>query len=66
MSLKKRKVKFVALEDEAGGREGEGGWEIFVDGVPITTVENDEMDVSDQKLNKLWESLNIELIFDYV
>ena len=56
----------MALEDEAGGREGEGGWEIFVDGVPITAVENDEMDVSDQKLNKLWESLNIELIFDYV
>ena len=57
-------VRFVALADSSGDRDGEGGWRVNVDGV--TVIDSiDDLDVSNNELNPLWAALGVEMQFDY-
>lgn len=58
-------VIFRAKEDEDGGRDGEAGWVVTVDGQAVAEVDNDELDVADNALQPLWEALGITVTFDY-
>ena len=59
-------VKFVAITGESGFREGEDGWQVFVDdNLVLDDVRSDCMDIADCGFNKLWKTLGIKLEFDY-
>lgn len=61
----KRKIEFIAIEDSRDNRDGEAGWQIFVDGELIIAIDNDETDIADHSLDELWKALDIELVFDF-
>lgn len=58
-------VIFRALTDQDGQRDGEGGWEVLIDGeVVIDEVRSDDLDISSNAFKELWEALNVRLEFD--
>ncbi len=58
-------VTFRAIQEPNKRRDGEDGWEISVNGELVTTVCNDDLDISDNALQPLWERLGIKLEFDF-
>lgn len=58
-------VEFIALPAPDGSRDGEGGWQVKVDGkVVIERLRNSQTDIADNALNPLWAALGVNLTFD--
>jgi hypothetical protein len=44
--------------------DGEGGWDIEVNGKRVANIRKDETNVADLALQPLWDELEIDLEFD--
>ena len=57
-------VRFVALPDPDGNRDGGNGWQVEVDGKIIIQSIND-LDIGNNSFKKLWQALDINFKFDF-
>ena len=58
-------VLFRAIENpDMGTRDGEEGWEVFLNGRKVTQIRNDQDCIADGALDPLWKELDLELTWD--
>jgi hypothetical protein len=59
-----KRVEFRARGAEDGTRDGEGGWDVFVDGA-LVIEDIDDLDVGNRDFDPLWAAMGAVVEFNF-